>query len=36
MSNAKLYENELATRIAHNPIQYHRSKYIEIDGHFMK
>ena len=33
----RLYcDNKAAISIAHNPIQYDRTKYVEIDGHFIK
>lgn len=30
------YDNKLAISIDHNPIQYDRTKYIEVDKHFIK
>ncbi|RDX99837.1 Copia protein, partial [Mucuna pruriens] len=30
------YDNNLVISIAHNPVQHYRTKYVEIDKHFIK
>jgi hypothetical protein len=30
------YNNKATINIAHNPVQYNRTKYIEIDRHFIQ
>lgn len=37
VNSMKLYcDNKTACDIAHNPVQYDRTKYVEVDKHFIK
>jgi hypothetical protein len=31
-----LYNNKAAINISHNPMQYDRTKYVDVDKHFIK